>query len=76
MNDEQYSTFYLNKNKAVKIFEDRSLIVTAAVPTDPADLICIAANNEWAQKIAAALATQCGICTVCVDSDGNKLEDI
>lgn len=75
MNDEQYSTFYLDKNKAVKIFEDRSLFPGAGTP-DPSNIICIAASKEWAEKIAAALAAQYAVCTVCTDNNGNELEDI
>lgn len=74
MSNEQYSTFYLDKNKAVKVFEDRNLFPGAGVKPD--NIICVAASKEWAEKIAAALATQYAVCTVCTDNDGNELEDI
>ena len=55
----------------VKIYEDRSLIETAALP-DPSNLICTAVSVEWANKIADVLAKEYAVGTVLV-MDGKKL---
>lgn len=59
----------------VKIFEDRSFSESNKTP-NPADLICTAANTEWANKIADVIAKEYGIGIMLISADGKKLEGI